>query len=131
MSTLTNAQLKQLRQLLNSRLTELLEEVRQEMIASGDQHYIDLAAGVMDVGDESVADMLTDMNAALFDRHIQEIRDVEAAQLRMADLSYGACIDCGATTGYDRLAAYPTAKRCYECQSQHEKRYAHEATPRL
>lgn len=131
MTNLTNAQLKQLRQLLNSNFAKLRDEVRAELASSGEKHYADLVSGVLDIGDESVADMLADMNAALFDRQIQEIRDIEAAWLRMADLSYGICTDCGADIGYERLAAYPTAKRCYTCQNQREKTYAHAATPRL
>lgn len=131
MANLTNAQLKHLRQLLNNNFTKLRDEVRAELIRSGEKHYADLVSGVLDIGDESVADMLADMDAALFDRQIQEIRDIEAAWLRLADLSYGACVDCGGDIGYERLTVYPTAKRCYTCQNQREKTYAHEATPRL
>jgi len=36
----------------------LLEEIRDELARSGDQHYIDLAGAVTDLGDDSVADML-------------------------------------------------------------------------
>lgn len=131
MTNLTNAQLKQLHQLLNNNFAKLRDEVRAELVSSGEKHYADLVSGVLDIGDESVADMLADMNAALFDRQIQEIRDIEAAWLRLADLSYGICTDCGADIGYERLTAYPTAKRCYTCQNQREKTYAHAATPRL
>ncbi|HLA75573.1 MAG TPA: TraR/DksA C4-type zinc finger protein [Gammaproteobacteria bacterium] len=49
----------------------------------------------------------------------------------MADGSYGTCIDCGGDIGHDRLLAYPTAKRCYECQKQREKSYVREGTPSL
>jgi RNA polymerase-binding transcription factor DksA len=31
------------------------------------------------------------------------------------------CVDCGASVGYERLEAYPTAKRCLACQQAHEK----------
>ena len=30
-------------------------------------------------------------------------------------------IDCGTTVDYDRLRAYPSAKRCLPCQQRREK----------
>ena len=131
MANLTSSQIKELKQMINNRFTELLEEVRQELIRSDDQHYVDLAGSVTDIGDESVADMLVDMDAAIVDRQIREIRDLDAARLRIGDFSYGICIDCGDDIGYKRLLAYPTAKRCYVCQQQHEKSYAQEGRPSL
>ena len=46
-------------------------------------------------------------------------------------LEIGICIDCGDAVAYERLAAYPTAKRCLGCQQQRERTYAHQGTPRL
>lgn len=131
MASLTKSQIKKLKLMINDRFTELLEEVRQELIRSDDQHYVDLAGRVTDVGDESVADMLVDMDAAIVDRQIREIRDLDAARLRIGDFSYGICADCGEDIGYKRLLAYPAARRCYACQQQHEKSYAQEGRPSL
>ncbi len=131
MAKLTNSQIKELKQMINDRSKELLEDVRQELIRSDDQHYVDLAGRVTDVGDESVADLLVDMDAAIVDRQIHEIRDLEAARLRIGDFSYGICVDCSDDIGYERLRAYPTAKRCYVCQQQREKSYAKEGNPSL
>lgn len=33
----------------------------------------------------------------------------------------GACLDCGLSIPAARLAAWPTASRCVECQADHEK----------
>ncbi|NIO39166.1 MAG: TraR/DksA family transcriptional regulator, partial [Burkholderiales bacterium] len=68
---------------------------------------------------------------AMIDRHIQEIRDIEAARQRMSTGSFALCIDCGADIAFRRLMAYPTAKRCVECQQTRERMFAHEKTPRL
>jgi DnaK suppressor protein len=47
----------------------------------------------------------------------RELQDIEVALARIADGSYGACIDCGGEIGRARLKADPTLKRCLPCQS--------------
>src|SRR3990172_4591378 len=131
MSNLTDAQLGRLKRTLNDRYKQLLEEVRSELIRSDQQRSIDMAGAVADVGDASVADLLAGVETAIIDRQSREKSDIEAAKRRIADGSYGTCIDCGGDIGHDRLLAYPTAKRCYECQKQREKNYVREGTPSL
>ena len=129
--TLSREQTERLRKKLDQRHALLLEEIRTELEASGEEHYIDLAGRVTDPGDQSVADLLADLGAAIVDRQVQEVRDIEAARQRMAAGSYAVCIDCGTEIGFERLMAYPTAKRCFQCQDKREKNYAQQGTPRL
>lgn len=131
MPKLTAAQKTKIERALNDRYQILIEEVRDELERSGEQHYVDLAGRVGDVGDDSVADMLTDLSAAIVDRQVREIREIEAARKRLRQESFGVCSDCGGDIGFERLMAYPTAKRCFPCQQQHEKTYAGESTPTL
>ncbi len=131
MAKLTDEQLSQLKAALQQRYLELREEVRGELERSGDERYVDLAGSVADTGDDSVADMLLDINAAIVDRQVNEMREVEATLKRLAELNFGDCIDCGGEIGFDRLMAYPTAQRCVRCQSLHEKTYSHEPNPSL
>ena len=131
MAQFTEEQLGQLKEVLQQRYLQLREEVRDELESSGDQHYADLAGSVADPGDASVADMLVDVDANLVDRQVNEMREVEAALKRLADLDYGDCIDCGGEIGFERLMAYPTAQRCVRCQEVHEKTYMHENKPTL
>lgn len=126
MSALSQEQLSELEAQLRSRHAKLLEEIRDELARSGDQHYIDLAGRVTDLGDESVADMLADQEAAHIDRQVNEVRDIEAALARIKAGEFGICIDCGEDIVFERLQAYPTAKRCIRCQEQREKQYAGE-----
>ena len=128
---LTQDQLAQLRRILEERWSALLEQVRTELERSGEEHYIDLAGRVTDPGDQSVADLLADLGAAIIDRQIRELRDIDAARARMAAQTYGICIDCRTDIDFERLMAYPTAKRCIQCQGKREKSFAHEGTPRL
>ena len=49
------------------------------LVQSGNESYLNMAGGVMDTGDESVADMLADLGAAQIHRHVQELRDIEGS----------------------------------------------------
>jgi RNA polymerase-binding protein DksA len=131
MATFTADQAAQLKQSLEKRRQLLLEEIRDELTRSGEQHYVDLAGRVPDLGDESVANMLSDLDAAIVDRQIVEVRTIEATLKRLSSGDYGACVDCGADIPLERLRAYPTAERCISCQSVHELTYAHEGRPTL
>lgn len=131
MAAFTADEAAQIKQSLEKRCQLLLEEIRDELARSGEQHYVDLAGRVPDLGDESVADMLADLDAAMVDRQVVEVRAIEATLKRLAAGDYGACVNCGADIPLERLRAYPTAARCVSCQSVHEKTFAHEGNPSL
>ncbi|MDP1927066.1 MAG: TraR/DksA family transcriptional regulator [Thiobacillus sp.] len=132
MSSLNPSQLDQLVKKLDEDNQALLREVRDELKNSGDQHRIDLLNSEPgDTGDESMANALSDFNAAIFGRHIQGMRDIEAAFKRIKDGEYGVCIDCGDDIAFNRLQVYPTAKRCIVCQEKREREYAQEGHPKM
>lgn len=121
----------ELKEQLERRYSELREEIRQELIQSEDQHFIDLAGQVRDLQDESVADLLVDLDLALLDMHIAEVRDIDQALGRLTAGTYGQCADCNGVIAVDRLRAWPTAKRCQPCQARHEKQFAGHQRPSL
>ena len=125
MKHLTKRQVEDLTLKLTDRTRALAARVREELAASDTQHYRDLAGAVTDTADEALASALVDLDTAIIDRHIIELRDIEAAHERMKKATYGICIDCGDEVAYERLAVYPTAKRCVRCQQQREHTYAH------
>ncbi|MEK7738128.1 MAG: TraR/DksA family transcriptional regulator [Pseudomonadota bacterium] len=130
--TFSQSQLSKIRKSLEKNHKSLLEEVRDALEKTENQQYVELInRGSADTGDAAIGDLLADINLAIIDRHIKEIRDIEAAMARIAGGSYGSCIDCGETIGFERLLAFPTAKRCIVCQRQREKIYAHAGTPNL
>ena len=132
MAALTPTQLDQLVMQLKKDYQTLLVEVRDELENTGEQHRIDLLnAEPGDSGDESLANALADFNVAQIDRHIRELRDIEAAFKRLKDDAYGTCIDCGDDISFERLQAYPTAKRCIVCQEKHDRQYAQEGHPKM
>jgi RNA polymerase-binding protein DksA len=118
---LDDARVAALEAKLKNRLTALLEEVRQGLARSNDERYRALAGEVHDLEDESVADLLVDVNLAEIDRDIDEIRQIEAALLRIRGRTFGLCVDCGSSIEYQRLEAQPMAARCRDCQEHYEK----------
>jgi RNA polymerase-binding protein DksA len=129
---LTNTQCSKLERKLEQQYKSMLEQVRDALEKSENQQYVELIdRAPADSGDQATGDALADLNLAIIDRHVRELRDIEASRARIADRSFGTCTDCGGDIGFDRLLAYPTAKRCFSCQRQHEKTYAHEGNPKL
>jgi DnaK suppressor protein len=54
---------------------------------------------------------------------LQELlADIERAQAKLADGTYGLCDECGGPIGDDRLEALPWAAECVACRSAHEQR---------
>jgi len=131
MSALTAEQKQQISQRLETRRAELCEEIRSELERSGHEHFADLAGEVTDAGDASVADMLVDKGVAFVSRQVEELTQVEHALKHLGDEAFGECVECGDEIGFERLMAQPAASRCIVCQGEHEKRFAHEATPKL
>lgn len=128
---LNESQLKIFKRKLKDRFMALRREISAELLRSDKEKYADLAGRVHDPGDESLADLLVDLKLASVGRHVQEIRDIDAALIRIAERSYGSCCDCGQPIGIERLMAYPTARRCLICQNVHERTFAHGNQPTL
>ncbi len=131
MSRLTLAQSNEFKQVLEQRQARVREDIRAELLAADEQPYIDLAGRVHDSAEESVADLLADLNIALVGRQVREIRRIEGALIRIRNGNYGVCVDCGGEIGVERLRSQPEAERCVACQTQREHAFAHEATPSL
>jgi DnaK suppressor protein len=71
--------------------------------------------------DQASADAQRDMAFALEERESAELITIEAALQRIADGSYGLCVDCGVSIPTARLHANPVAMRCVACQSTLEE----------
>jgi RNA polymerase-binding transcription factor DksA len=124
MKHLSERQIEELTLRLTGRARALGVRVREELAASDQQHYRDLAGAVTDVADEALAGALVDFDTAVIDCQVVELRDIEAAHERMRNGTYGICIDCNDAVAYERLAVYPTARRCVRCQQHREHTYA-------
>jgi RNA polymerase-binding protein DksA len=121
MGNVSQNEVIELEKMLRERERTLRTEIRENLLRSEHEHHKDLAGMVSDVGDESVADMLTDIEIAAVDRDVGELREVESALARIREKTYGVCADCGEPIGYARLRANPAAARCVACQSRQER----------
>ena len=130
-SELSAQQIKAFRQRLEEHSSQLREEIRQELLKYDDEQYLELAGKVHDSEEESVADLLVDLNLADIDRHVQEMRAVESALLRIDTGRYGVCSECNSPIAVERLQVQPAALRCLGCQALYEQRFAQPGHPSL
>lgn len=107
--SLTEEQTARLKRALNDRFDTVRADIARELLATDEAPYIALAGRVHDTAEAAVADLLEDVELASIDRHVAEIRAIDAALLRIAEGRYGTCVDCGEPIGIDRLTAQPTA----------------------
>lgn len=121
---LTPRQLEELKGLIARRRDALVAELQRDAGRARDESFGELAGTAPDVGDESVAALLADLDQSELSRDLEELRGLEAARARLAEGRYGICIDCGADIEFKRLKAAPGASRCIPCQTHHEKTFA-------
>ena len=107
---------------LTQRRASLVEEIGRKLAASRDKIGSASIDQIIEGGDYASADAMAGLDLAEAQRDVQELRDVDAARARLADGSFGICVDCEEAIADARLVAYPTAKRCTECQTVYEKR---------
>jgi RNA polymerase-binding transcription factor DksA len=119
-SALSISEREALARMLSERRELLRDEIRAGLERMQVEGYDELLSGTSDAGDRSIAKLLTNVTNAEVARDAAELQDVFAAEARLADGTYGTCIDCGLPIPYARLAAYPTAKRCLRCQQIRE-----------
>jgi RNA polymerase-binding transcription factor DksA len=121
MTTPTASSYVRLERKLIQRRTVLQAEVAATLLRIDADRYSALAGQVHDTKDHSIAESLIATGNAEVQRDAEELQDIEAALERMSVGSYGKCVMCGTVIPEDRLSAYPTAKRCLPCQTEHEK----------
>ena len=87
-----------------------------------DDRHAALAEQVHDTKDHAIAQLLMESDDADLRRAAGELQDIDAALQRVSAGTYGRCTACGIAIPAARLAAYPTAKRCINCQQEHEQK---------
>ncbi len=116
---------------LRQRRTDLIAQIRAQR--GGKVGRAEAATDHHDAqsGDWAQTDAERDLGIALDERETAELNAIDAALQRIADGSYGLCIDCGVQIPTARLHANPTALRCVTCQDQQERARGGEAHPTL
>jgi DnaK suppressor protein len=125
---MTNAlapeQREELRSTLQRLHAQLMQTAQEELEEARKQPFKKLAGDVHDKGDESIAEQVAGLSAGLADLRSNELHAIEAALTRIEEGSYGSCVDCGGEIGYQRLRAYPVARRCIVCKQRYENEHA-------
>lgn len=123
MANFTEEQLVQLKAALHKRYLDLQKEIRNELAHTQDISDSELAGYLNNIPD--------DIDTALVDRQINEMRELEMSMKYLSELEFGDCIDCGNGIGFERLLVYPSAQRCIQCQTRYEKAFPQEPNPSL
>ena len=123
MSYISKKQIEELQSVMKAELAQLVDETQGEMSPALKANYLEIG-GDGDTGDEALADTIVDIDNAVIGLHLQKVTDLNAALYSIQAGIYGVCIDCGGDIDFERLSAYPTAKRCIRCQHLREKTFA-------
>ena len=108
--------LKQFRQMLE----EKSSEVRAQMGNATANPALQIAADPYDSADfaEKSHEEWIFLQKSSFDTEL--LREIEEAQGRLKDGSYGTCLDCGLPVSQKRLQAIPWARYCVSCQERRQ-----------
>jgi len=118
---LNKKQLEILAQAIAARYEELSAEAQTHVRQMRDEEFTLLADGAGDQVDQASAELIREGDNATVSRDVKELRELEAARVRLAAGEYGVCIDCGQEIGFERLFAQPGAARCLFCQEGFER----------
>ena len=86
---------------LTGRLAEIDSELRKPLSADSEERATDLEN--------------QDALEGIKNSEIQEVQQLQAALRRIAEGTYGVCVQCGADIDPKRLEALPIATRCISC----------------
>jgi DnaK suppressor protein len=75
---------------------------------------------IQDVREAAQREGERELDMAMTDRELLELREVNQALARIQSGHYGRCADCDADIPFERLKAEPQALRCIECETARE-----------
>lgn len=127
MNDLDTPQREELARALDTRETQLQSAIARlrENIASPDAG---LGTDVRDSVDDGDARMMSALDLAQLGRNEQELREVQAARLRLDQGRYGLCDTCEEPIPLPRLRARPEARLCLAHEAQWEKEHPQAVT---
>jgi RNA polymerase-binding transcription factor DksA len=126
MDKLTDAQLRTIEQRLAHREAVLRDEVQAAKQAKA-QRPSPPGQNVEDLGEAGEERFRHGMEHVDLQRDQEELVAVANARERIANGSYGVCVDCGRAIPLARLEVQPTALRDVACQEAWER--THPAAP--
>ena len=122
MSEVSAAERADFSEQLARRSAELVSAIENRLAQARTERVAPDAISVTDGGDKALLEAASGLDLAIVSHDVEELRAIESAQARLADGTFGMCIDCGDAIARGRLRAYPAAKRCAACQNEVERR---------
>jgi len=110
---------RQILEALDARERSLRDKIAERRDALEDAARPADPAG--DVADKAFGRTRAEVEHDLIEMSLQELAEIAALRERLANGTYGECIECGEPIPPARLEVNPTARRCAECQARHEK----------
>ncbi len=107
-------------QQLREMRTQLLARLREQRGGAVGRAEAAAQARETQSDDWAQADAERDLAFALEERESAELVAIDEALGRIADGSFGLCVDCGDQVATARLHANPVALRCLGCQDKLE-----------
>jgi DnaK suppressor protein len=107
-------------------LAKILDERRHELANAVQHRWRDARADnivepdVLDEGESSEADTQEDIEFALLQMKTETLNKITLALRRLAEGTYGSCLECGEDIATARLRALPFAVRCTTCEEARE-----------
>ena len=111
---------EELRQILEERRREILNEVQVKMRDVRAEGALGEAQGVLDAAETSEADIQDDIEFALIQMKSETLHKIEEALARLDEGTFGYCFECGDEISERRLRALPFAVRCKDCEEARE-----------
>jgi DnaK suppressor protein len=113
---MTNRELNHYKQMLENRRAEV-----ESLLAKRDDIRIERAPDEVDQWQSAAA---REFAVLSLDRDSRQIREINMALKRIAEGSYGYCVECEEEIGLKRLNAIPWACYCIACQQRIDERRA-------
>ena len=114
----TKSRYNELRQMLEDRRRELMNDVQGKMRDVRTEGLKDRE--VLDQGESSEVDIQEDIEFALIQMKSETLNKINEALRRLDEGTYGNCFECGDEIAQARLRALPFAVRCKDCEEARE-----------
>lgn len=120
--SLTRNQSNTLKQLMDARAAEVLENIKNTLPKPADETTLERTGVSQDEVDDATTNAEEHLAHTMHRHYVGELRMLDAARERVDKGLIDSCIDCGSEIGFERLNVQPYAVRCVDCQQLHEKK---------
>jgi RNA polymerase-binding transcription factor DksA len=120
--SLTRTQSQALKQLMDDRANQVLENIRNTLPKPADETTLERTGVSQDEVDDATTSAEEHLNHTMHRHYVGELQLIDAARERVEKGLIDCCVDCNSEIGYERLQVQPFAVRCLECQELYERR---------